>query len=164
MDLDGLLNLSVYSIVSTESEDALSTIKSDSLLDPVDLKNRFAVVNEVDGVSGPAPEAAYVSTEKMPWSPAHHPGIYQKTLFSDPTAHTSAVLYKMDPGVSRPMHTHDDLEHLYIISGSFSDGHRLLQAGDYVLHRPDFPHLTACEEGCEMLLFFSPSNTPRSQV
>ncbi len=72
----------------------------------------------------------------------------------------------LDPGATAPVHTHDEEQLGYVVSGTidFTDGERTwrLEHGDFYLAPPGAPHgATAHEAGCVIIDAFSP---PREQV
>jgi len=78
-----------------------------------------------------------------------------KTLYEQPDKGERVCLARLDPGASFAMHAHDEVEHIYVLSGSFRDQNRTLRAGDYACRQPGAPHTTETDEGAVMLLVYS---------
>ena len=53
------------------------------------------------------------------------------------------------------MHAHDEIEQIYVLSGSFFDQDRTLRAGDYACRAPGAMHTTDSDEGAVVLLIYS---------
>ena len=65
------------------------------------------------------------------------------------------LLMKVDPGAAFPLHAHEEVEQIYVLSGSFFDQDRTLRAGDYACRAPGAMHTAGSEEGAVMLLIYS---------
>ncbi|WP_454064810.1 cupin domain-containing protein [Candidatus Nitrospira salsa] len=86
-------------------------------------------------------------------------GIRVKPLSFDKTNGRMTVLARMAPHSRYTAHRHTSPEEFYILEGSLFCGGYLLYPGDY--HRAEagtVHHETSTEDGCLMLMIFSPNN------
>ena len=87
------------------------------------------------------------------------PGIFLKVLYMDTRTGRMSALARMAPGSSYQAHRHTAPEEFYILEGSCFCGGRPLHVGDY--HRAEVGSVhyeTSSQEGCLMLIIFSPNN------
>lgn len=89
----------------------------------------------------------------LEWQP-FHPGVDIHWLYRDENHGPSAALIRFQPGAAVPMHTHRGLEHIYILSGSQTDGNGRLNAGSLMVHWPGTQHGIFSEEGCLVLAVY----------
>lgn len=89
----------------------------------------------------------------MEWQP-FHPGVDIHWLYREENQGPSAALIRFQPGAVVPTHTHCGLEHIYILSGSQTDGNGRLDAGSLMVHWPGTQHSIASEEGCLVLAVY----------
>lgn len=112
--------------------------------------------------SAPAPEAAsvaidgstYMQPERIAWQP-HGEKYWVKALYDQPDQGQRVSLAKLEPGASFDMHAHDEIEHIYVLSGSFRDQNRTLRAGDYAWREPGAQHTADTDEGAVLLLVYN---------
>ena len=79
-------------------------------------------------------------------------GFLEKPYFSDERTQTSVMMMRIEPGADAPSHSHEGREHLYVISGSFSDGYGTYGPGDYIVRNPRAAHNTSSDEGATVLV------------
>ncbi|GJL54883.1 MAG: hypothetical protein NPIRA02_20150 [Nitrospirales bacterium] len=87
------------------------------------------------------------------------PGIRVKRLSFDKAIGRMTVLARMAPHSCYRAHRHTSPEEFYILEGTLSCGGHILYPGDY--HRAEsgtVHHETSTEDGCLMLMIFSPNN------
>jgi len=89
----------------------------------------------------------------LAWEP-FHPGVDIHWLYRDDDQGHSAALIRFQPGASVPLHEHRGFEHIFILSGSQSDGNGRLNAGGLMVHRPGTRHSIMSEEGCLVLAIY----------
>jgi anti-sigma factor ChrR (cupin superfamily) len=89
------------------------------------------------------------------WRPSGTPGFWVKPLVEDETAGVRTWLVKSDPGASSTLHSHDEIEQIYVLEGGFSDGETSYGPGDFVIRAVGAPHLTTCEKGSLSLVIYS---------
>ncbi|MDR4494713.1 MAG: cupin domain-containing protein [Nitrospirales bacterium] len=87
------------------------------------------------------------------------PGILLKPLFLDKAQGRMTALARMAPNSRYAPHQHTAPEEFYVLEGTCFIGGQLLYEGDY--HRAEVGtvhHETSTEDGCLMLMIFSPKN------
>lgn len=87
------------------------------------------------------------------------PGILLKPLSFDKTQGRMTALARMAPRTNYAAHRHTAPEEFYVLEGTCFVGGQLLHPGDY--HRAEVGtvhHETSTENGCLMLITFSPNN------
>ena len=89
----------------------------------------------------------------LEWRP-FHPGVEIHWLYRENDHGQSAALIRFQPGASVPLHEHRGFEHIYILSGSQSDGNGDLNAGSLMIHRPGTRHRIVSREGCLVLAIY----------
>ena len=102
----------------------------------------------------PLAGSRYVDPASLEWQP-DGPKFWTKLLHEDPAKGERTLLMKVDPGASFPLHAHEEVEQIYVLSGSFFDQDRTLRAGDYACRAPGAMHTAGSEEGAVMLLIYS---------
>jgi anti-sigma factor ChrR (cupin superfamily) len=110
---------------------------------------------ELMGGSHVFPNLARLAEERpgLKWEP-FHPGVDIHWLYREGDQDHSAALIRFQPGGSVPLHEHRGFEHIYILSGSQSDGSGCLHAGGLMVHRPGTRHSIVSEEGCLVLAIY----------
>lgn len=89
------------------------------------------------------------------WRPSGTPGFWGKPLVEDAEAGLRTWLMKSDPGASSALHSHDEIEQIYVLEGRFSDAEGTYGPGDYIIRAVGAPHLTSCEHGSLSLVIYS---------
>jgi anti-sigma factor ChrR (cupin superfamily) len=87
------------------------------------------------------------------WQP-FHPGVEIHWLYQEANQGPAAALIRFHPGGSVPLHEHRGFEHIYVLSGSQSDGNVRLNTGSLMVHRPGTRHSIVSEEGCLVLAIY----------
>lgn len=82
------------------------------------------------------------------------PGVHMKTIFKDEASGESTLLMKLDPGSRSPIHSHDQLEEILVLEGSFSDQDHTYTAGQYCIRAIGAEHETYSETGGTVLLIY----------
>jgi len=102
-----------------------------------------------------APITRYLDGKALDWQ-AQGDLYWEAPLHDDPARGERTVLMRMGPGASFGMHAHEgEREQIYVLSGSFRDQDRTLQAGDYACREPGAPHSSDSDEGCIALLVYT---------
>jgi anti-sigma factor ChrR (cupin superfamily) len=112
--------------------------------------------------SAGAPKAAsiaidgstYLRPDHIAWQPDGDK-YWVKALYDRPDKGERVCLARLEPGASFGMHAHDEVEHIYVLSGSFRDQNRTLRAGDYAYREPGAQHTADTDEGAVLLLVYS---------
>ena len=107
-----------------------------------------------DGASLPHSGSSYLSAS-ADWQPSELPGFWIRNLLVDPAASATTMLMKIDPGAFAGLHSHTELEQVYVLEGSFYDEERVLQAGDYCCRAAGAPHTSGSKDGAIVLLVYS---------
>lgn len=90
------------------------------------------------------------------WRPSGTEGFWVKPLVEDAEAGVRTWLMKSDPGACSELHSHDEIEQIYVLEGTFSDAECTYGPCDFVIRAAGAPHLTACAEGSLALVIYSP--------
>ena len=88
------------------------------------------------------------------WQDCGTPGFVIQPLLEDEARGLKTWLMRVEPGASASLHGHAEIEQVYCIEGSFSDGEATYAPGDFVVRAPGAPHLTASEDGATMLVVY----------
>jgi anti-sigma factor ChrR (cupin superfamily) len=107
-----------------------------------------------DTLATPRAGSRYLDPAALEWQ-ADGPRFWTKLLHEDAARGERTLLMKVDPGASFPLHAHEEIEQIYVLSGSFFDQDRVLRAGDYACRAPGAMHTAGSEEGAVMLLIYS---------
>lgn len=88
------------------------------------------------------------------WRPSGTPGFWVKPLVEDDAAGVRTWLMKSDPGASSALHSHPEIEQIYVLDGHFEDGEASYGPGDFIVRAAGAPHLTSCKEGSLSLVIY----------
>ena len=95
----------------------------------------------------------FIDLNSVAWTEAE-PGVYMKTIYKDKASGESTILMKLDPGTRSAMHSHDQIEEILVLEGSFSDQHNTYTAGQYCIRAIGAEHETFSEHGGIVLLIY----------
>ena len=98
--------------------------------------------------------STYLQPDRIGWKQDGEK-YWVKPLYERPEKGERVCLAKLDPGASFGMHAHDEIEHIYVLSGSFRDQNRTLRTGDYAYREPGAQHTADTDEGAVLLLVYS---------
>jgi anti-sigma factor ChrR (cupin superfamily) len=122
---------------------------------PAHLRERlFEKLAETSQPTRPAAPDPFIVTrfQEIEWR-ACAPGLHAKVLFKDPQAHTVTTLYKFDPGVTVPKHSHTGFEQCFILEGDFVVNGESYGPGDYHCAPPGSTHeLITTTQGALVLI------------
>lgn len=107
-----------------------------------------------DGASLPRSGSSYL-VGKDEWKPSGSEGFWIRDLLVDPASSATTMLMKIDPGAFAGLHSHDELEQIYVLEGSFHDEERVLHAGDFCCRAAGAPHTAGSTDGAIVLLVYS---------
>ena len=105
--------------------------------------------------AAPRPPLVVRADDVGDWEPSDVAGFLLKTLFHHPVTGDQTVLMKVKPGAYAAPHSHDQVEHVYILEGSFSDEYGTYHAGDYLVRTPGSDHSAQSEQGATVLLMYT---------
>ena len=71
------------------------------------------------------------------------------------TAATSPDQFGLPVTAHAAPHSHDQVEHVYVLEGSFSDEYGTYHAGDYLVRSPGSDHSAQTERGATVLLMYT---------
>ncbi|WP_088310758.1 cupin domain-containing protein [Novosphingobium sp. B 225] len=89
------------------------------------------------------------------WRPSGTPGFWVKPLVEDAEAGVRTWLMKSDPGASSTLHSHDEIEQIFVMEGTFSDAEGSYGPGDFIVRAVGAQHLTSCTDGSLSLVIYS---------
>jgi anti-sigma factor ChrR (cupin superfamily) len=107
-----------------------------------------------ESMTTPQAGSVYLDPGIMDWQ-SDGPNFWTKLLHEDRARGERTLLMRLDPGAAFDMHAHEEIEQIYVISGSFFDQDRVLRAGDYACRAPGALHTTGSTEGAVLLLIYS---------
>ena len=102
----------------------------------------------------PATGSVYLDLSDRNWQPDGDK-FWIKPIYENPARGERTCLMKIDPGAWFPLHAHEEMEQIYVLSGSFYDQDRTLRAGDYACRAPGAMHTAGSDEGAILLLIYS---------
>ena len=88
------------------------------------------------------------------WQDCGSEGFAVQALLEDELRGLKTWLMRVEPGASAALHGHEEIEQVYCLEGSFTDGEANYAPGDFVVRAPGAPHLTASEDGATMLVVY----------
>jgi anti-sigma factor ChrR (cupin superfamily) len=65
-------------------------------------------------------------------------------------------LLKIEPSPLGELHSHTEIEQIYILEGDFFDDDESYGPGDFVLRMPGAMHRAGSRNGCTMLITYTP--------
>ena len=77
------------------------------------------------------------------------------SLIDDPRGYRTMIL-KAEPGPLGLLHAHDEIEQIYVLEGDFFDDDASYGPGDFVLRMPGTMHRAGSQNGCTMLITYTP--------
>lgn len=96
------------------------------------------------------------------WRPSGTPGFWVKPLLEDAEAGLRTWLMKSDPGAISALHSHDEIEQIYVLEGSFADGETTYGPGNYIVRAVGAPHLSTCQHGSLSLVVYCRQAEPKT--
>ena len=116
--------------------------------------NKFPNVDEASGI-GPmgAGESRYCASTRMDWVVAK-PGVHAKLLYEDESRGERTMLVRLDPQAKSLPHSHTEHEQIFVIEGSFDDGARMLEAGDFCVRTPGQVHTAFSPDGALVMVTY----------
>ena len=89
------------------------------------------------------------------WLATDTPGFWLKPLLDDAHGGTTSMM-KIDPGAFAALHSHDQLEEIFVLSGEFHDEQNNYPTGHYCIRAIGEMHTAASVDGCVVLLVYRP--------
>lgn len=78
-----------------------------------------------------------------------------RSLIDDPRGYRT-ILLKIEPSPLGELHSHTEIEQIYILEGDFFDDDESYGPGDFVLRMPGAMHRAGSRNGCTMLITYTP--------
>lgn len=91
-----------------------------------------------------------VQQQLYSWQPFRE-GIDIHRLYGGHDDGPAAALLRYQPGASAPLHVHEGVEHILVVSGAQSDEHGHYAAGSLLISPPGSSHRVTSAEGCIVL-------------
>ena len=105
-------------------------------------------------IAPPVSGSVYLDLAMGDWQPDGDK-FWIKPIYENPVRGERTCLMKIDAGAWFPLHAHEEMEQIYVLSGSFFDQDRTLRAGDYACRAPGAMHTAGSTEGAVLLLIYS---------
>ena len=99
--------------------------------------------------------SSYVAGDQLDWTEAK-PGVHVRWLYRSPGDDKRTGVVRLEAGARTAPHEHPDLEQIYVLSGAFHDGKRLLSTGDHCVRPPGAVHSAFSEHGAVVLVIYTP--------
>lgn len=109
-------------------------------------------------LSLPGQGTVSMASHTQDWVESGTAGFWIKPLYEDAGQGHRTWLMKVDKGAFAEMHTHDEIEQIYVLEGSFFDQDTTYRAGDFALRAPGAPHTAGSDEGATVLLCYMPQH------
>ena len=101
------------------------------------------------------PSSGSIKISGAGWQAGERPGETILSLVDDPRGYRTMVM-KVPPGLLGVWHAHDEIEQIYVIDGDFYDDDASYGLGDFVLRMPGTIHRAGSENGCTMVIVYTP--------
>ncbi|MBN3723891.1 cupin domain-containing protein [Burkholderia sp. Ac-20379] len=88
------------------------------------------------------------------WTPSDAPGFEIVTLFENRATGELTQLMRVAPGAYAGPHSHDRLEEILVLDGTFADDACEYRQGSYCIRAPGAVHTARSATGCVVLLVY----------
>jgi anti-sigma factor ChrR (cupin superfamily) len=122
-----------------------------------EMTEMFQRSSTADSISPPTKGSVYRNAEELPWASAGVEGFWIKPLYENPLSGERTLLMRVGAGAFAPMHSHAEIEQVYVLEGAFYDQNQTIPAGYFVCRAPGEPHTSGSREGALVLLVYSPA-------
>ncbi len=89
------------------------------------------------------------------WQDTASPGFTVVPLLDDPSHGLRTSLMRFEPGCYACLHSHDEVEQIYVIEGEFYDDDTVYGVGDYLVRAAGTPHIAGSREGATVLVIYT---------
>ena len=96
-----------------------------------------------------------LNAEQLDWQASSVAGFWVKPLFEHPEQQLKTWLMKVDAKAFAQAHSHQEIEQIYILDGSFYDQDKTYHVGELIVRAPGTMHTSGSEEGATVLLVYS---------
>jgi quercetin dioxygenase-like cupin family protein len=97
----------------------------------------------------------YAHSMQAEWEATKNPKLWRKLLYENNASGETAYLMKADAGAFSPSHTHEQVEQIFVLEGSYADRARVVRKGDYVRRPAGVAHEFKSDEGALMLVLYA---------
>jgi len=95
-----------------------------------------------------------LSVEDLEWQATSSQGFWLKPCFAGAKGQKTELM-KIDAGAFVDIHEHDQLEQIYVMSGTFYDEFQTYRAGDFIVRSAGTPHTAGSQDGAIVLLIYT---------
>jgi anti-sigma factor ChrR (cupin superfamily) len=99
--------------------------------------------------------SSYLDCSAIPWKATEFAGFWVKTLYENTERGETTLLPKGDPGAFAPLHSHTEVEQIYVLEGAFYDDEMELRAGDFCCRAAGAQHTAGTRDGFVALLVYT---------
>ena len=110
----------------------------------------------VSALALPTSGSSHADSTAAGWQECGAEGFLVKPLLEDSASGLRTWLMKVEPGAWSELHSHDELEQIFVLEGSFYDQEKTYRAGEYIVRAAGAMHTAGSETGATVLLFYSP--------
>lgn len=89
------------------------------------------------------------------WEPTESSGFTVVPLLDDSGCGLRTLLMRFEPGCYAALHSHDEVEQIYVIEGEFYDDDMVYGTGDYLVRAAGTPHIAGSREGATVLVVYT---------
>ena len=97
-----------------------------------------------------SPRSQIISISDIPWQ-ERQPGVRSKSLWAHPDTERRAVMTRLEPGASLPLHRHVGDELVFVIEGAIADEHGTVTAGNMGYRPNGCVHTVSSPNGATVL-------------
>ncbi len=101
------------------------------------------------------PYSGSIKIEASDWQAGERPGERVRSLVDDPRGYRT-MLMKIEPSPLSTLHSHSEIEQIYVMEGDFFDDDASYGPGDFVLRMPGAMHRAGSKNGGTMLIVYAP--------
>ncbi len=101
------------------------------------------------------PHSGSIKIEASDWQAGERPGERVRSLVDDPRGYRT-MLMKIAPSPLSTLHSHSEIEQIYVMEGDFFDDDASYGPGDFVLRMPGAMHRAGSKNGGTMLIVYAP--------
>lgn len=105
--------------------------------------------------SASLPAGGSIKLAAADWQPGARAGEFVCPMVDDPRGYRT-MLWKVGPSPLGELHSHGEIEQIYVLEGDFFDEDASYGPGDFVLRMPGAMHRAGSVNGGTMLLVYSP--------
>jgi anti-sigma factor ChrR (cupin superfamily) len=116
--------------------------------------NREAADENKLPLSLPISGSVYMNRDPFTFQETGTPGFNIKPLYENPDAQQRTWLMEVEAGASCESHSHQELEQVYVLSGSFYDEEHTYYPGEFILRAPGAMHTAGSQDGATVLLVY----------